>query len=68
MAVGVRQLSEAAECLPQRTGSHTHPSEIVGGEVDRDQSPRFLSIQAILVTQSCSGHHQHSGNFRKNPN
>ena len=42
MAVRVRQHPEATDRLPQRAGSHTHPGEIVGGEVDRDQSPRFL--------------------------
>lgn len=68
MAVWVRQHPEAADCFPQRAGSHTHPREIVGGEVDRNQSLRFLPIKAIVAPHSYSGHHQHSSNFRKNSN
>jgi ketosteroid isomerase-like protein len=33
MAVRVRQHPEAADCLPQRAGSHTHPGEIVGWQI-----------------------------------
>src|SRR3712207_9560985 len=62
IAVRVRQHPEAADRLPQRAESHTHPGEIVGGEVDRDQASassrykqlwrpnRVLATTSILAT------------------